>query len=142
MAPMVSMAPREASVLGLARGSPGLGSAAARAGRRSAAFARGWAGRPARLGRGCRQAQHAVGAGGRGLGPERETCSSQKPPLRLGSQPAASRDLECRGGSLGRSAVLGARPAGGSWGLGLVTGAEAGRGKGACHPWEPRIRRP
>lgn len=42
MAPVVSMAPREAWAPGLARGPRGTGSCAARVGRRSAAPARGW----------------------------------------------------------------------------------------------------
>ncbi|ELK10587.1 60S ribosomal protein L22 [Pteropus alecto] len=59
MAPVVSMAPREASAPGRARGPRWPGSCRARAGRRSAASARGWAGRLAGSGQGRRRAHRA-----------------------------------------------------------------------------------
>lgn len=68
MAPVVSMAPREASALGQARGLRWPGSCPALTGRRSAEAGRGWAGRPAGANQGRPGAQHVVGGGGRGLG--------------------------------------------------------------------------
>lgn len=140
MAPVVSMAPREASAPGRARGLRRPGSCRARAGRRSAASVRGWAGRPARSGQGRRRAQHVVGGGGRGLGPERESRSSRSRRLESGLclRPAGSCSAEAAAWAGQRSLEPGRREAARApaW----LPGRRAGKVKGTCHPWDLSIR--
>ena len=93
MAPVVSMAPREASALGEARGLHRLGPYLALGGRRSASSYRGLASRPAGVSQCGRRSPHVVGGGGRGPRLEGEMWGFRKPPIGLGLLPVVSREL-------------------------------------------------
>ncbi|KAJ1074401.1 hypothetical protein K5549_001096 [Capra hircus] len=96
MAPVVSMAPREASALGEARGLHRLGPYLALGGRRSASSYRGLASRPAGVSQCGRRSPHVVGGGGRGPRLEGEMWGFRKPPIGLGLLPV--KKLVAKGG--------------------------------------------
>ena len=87
------MTPREASVLGEARGPHRPGPYVALGGRRSASSYRGLASRPTGVSQGGRRSPHVVGGGGRGPRREGEIWGFRKPPLGLGLLPVVSREL-------------------------------------------------